>query len=438
MASYKHLRVALEAIDFQSGAFFKELTLVLEPAFSKGTIPNKEEQDSLASHLDKVILRHVGVLSSVRFSHTSTCVLVPDINARNVLINDFGFLATAQDGLKMIRAAADKNMSTGIVDLKKSRISGDFSKYEVLVNIDLDHFGKHKFTAAECAAVLLHEIGHWFTYCEMLDRVTTGNMLLSGLSTVLAGSDVKEREIAIKKAGDAVDMDDAVIQDLQKSTSDKIVVTVFITHISKKAMSSSDHSFYDSNTWEMLSDQFATRHGAGRQLSTALDKLFSTGGIIQRRGNIMYYLGEVLKIIATIVAIIFTGAVLLGGSFLGIVLGVYSSMYCYFVISMDHESDGAPAYDKPKDRFLRVRRQLVEQIKNTKLSKEMITSITGDIKLIDEVISNYNERMGLFEIINNFLFSSSRRRRDSIDFQRNLEKLAMNDLFLSAASLQTS
>jgi hypothetical protein len=437
MASYKHLKMALEAIDFQSGAFFKELTLVLEPTFSKGTRPDKQDQSALAVHLERVIFKHVGVKSKIFFSNIGTYVEVADINANNILVNHWGSFVSAADGLKMIDYAGDSGMSTGVVDLKRSRISGDFSKYEVSINIDLAHFDTHRFTAPECASVILHEIGHWFTYCEMLDRVVTGNMLLTGLSRVLSGGDVSQREIAIKKAGNVIDMDNSVIQDLQKSTSDKTVVTVFITHINQAASTREGHSFYDINTWEMLSDQFATRHGAGRHLVTALDKLFAMDGVAQRRSNFVYYLGQVIK---TALAIMTGAAVSLGvlaGSPFSFVAAIYLFLFCTSISVLTDDSDGAPIYDKPKDRFLRTRRQLVEQVKNPELPKEMVKSISEDIKLIDDVLSNYNERTDWFEAINNFLFSSSRRRRDSINFQRDLEKLSMNDLFLSAASLKT-
>ena len=431
MANFKHLQIALEAIEFQNGAFFKELELTLNPAFSKGTRPNKEEQTTLGLQLDKLIFRHTGVKSKITFTNYGTAVYVPDISAKNILNNDWGMFSSAEDGLKMIKEAGDSGVSIGIVDLKKSRITGDFSKYEVVINVDLNHFDHHHFTAAECAAVILHEIGHWFTYCEMLDRLVTGNILLEGLSRSLSGGDVSEREIAIKKVGDIVDMENSVIQDLQKSTSDKAVVSVFITEIYDRIMSKEGHSFYDSNTWEMLSDQFAMRHGAGRHIVTALDKIFVTGGMLQRRSNFVYYLGELMKTafaVASIVCVFIP------------VTQIASVIYlciAYWMMSYDHQSDGAPAYDKPKDRFLRARRQLVEQSKNTSLSEEMIVSLIEDVNVIDKVLSNYNDRIGWLEAIDNFLFKSSRRRRDSVNLQRDLEKLALNDLFLSAASLRT-
>lgn len=435
MAKLKHLEIALEAIEFQSGAFFKELTLNLEPYFVKNNGLSKEEQHVLGDALDRVILKHVGMKSKVEFTHFGTCVYVPDITARHILQNDWGHFLSAKDGMKMIEHAGENNMSVGIVDLKRSRLSGDFSKYEVVINVDLMFFRGSFMSASECAAVILHEIGHWFTYCELMDRVITGNMLLEGLNRVLAGGDASEKEIAIKKAADIVEMDDLVFQDLQKSTSDKAVITVFITHVGKKAASREGHSFYDSNTWEMLSDQFAARHGAGRHVVTALDKVFSRFGSRQRAGSFLYYFGEIMKLLSPILMIVTAAVVLVN---IEIVLAsILLLWYSYFAITLEYQEDGAPVYDKPKDRFLRIRRQLIEQVKNPDLSVEVVKSLAEDVKIIDEVISDYAERANWLESIDNFLFKSSRRRRDSTNLQRDIEKLAMNDLFLSAATLRT-
>jgi hypothetical protein len=437
MTRLKHLNIALEAIEFQNGAFFKELTLNLEPYFVKNNGLSKDEQRTLGSLLDKIIFRHVGVTTHITFSHYNTCIFVPDVSTRNILNNDWGHFTSAKDGLRMIDFAGENGMSVGIVDLKKSRMSGNFSKYQVRMNVDLGYFSNNFFTAGECAAIILHEVGHWFTYCEMLDRVVTGNMLLDGLSRVLAGGDVKEREIAIKKAADIVNLDENVIQDLQKSTSDKTVVTVFITYVSKKATTREGDSFYDSNTWEMMSDQFAARHGAGRDVVTALDKLTTRlGDTHQRKSNIMYYIGEVINVTVLMLALVITINTAFV-SFVSTVISVLCLGLSYSWISFAHLRDDVPEYDKPKDRFLRIRRQLIEQIKDTSLSSEVIKSFIQDIKVIDDVISNYAERANWLETIDNFLFNSSRRRRDNTDFQRDLEKLAMNDLFLSAASLRT-
>jgi hypothetical protein len=435
MAKFKHLEIALEAIEFQSGSFFKELALNLEPYFVKNNGLTKEEQHTLGDALDRVILKHVGMKSKVEFTHFGTCVYVPDITARHILGNDWGDFLSAKDGMKMIEHAGENNMSVGIVDLKRSRLSGDFSKYEVVINVDLMFFRGRFMSASECAAVILHEIGHWFTYCELMDRVITGNMLLEGLNRVLAGGDASEKEIAIKKVADIVEMDDLVFQDLQKSTSDKAVITVFITHVGKKAASREGHSFYDSNTWEMLSDQFAARHGAGRHVVTALDKVFSRFGSRQRDGSFLYYFGEIMKLSSGLFFIA-TAAISLVNIHV-VLASILLLGYSYFAITLAYQEDGTPVYDKPKDRFLRVRRQLIEQVKNTNLSIEVVKSLAEDVKVIDEVISDYTERANWLESIDNFLFKSSRRRRDNTNLQRDIEKLAMNDLFLSAATLRT-
>lgn len=432
MSKFKHLSIACEAIEFQNGSFFKEMVLVLQPAFSKGSALDTTEQKKLSKQLYNVIFRHVGMNAMVVFTIHPTCVYIPDVNPSSVMYGDWSKFATGNDGLKMINEIGNNKMVVGIVDSKKSMLTGDFSKQQIIINVDLNLFAKNSFTAEECAAIILHEVGHWFTYCETLDRVVTGNMLLIGLSKAMSNGDPSVREIAIKRAGSILDMEDHVVQDLQKTTSDKVVTTVFITDFGKKLMSTQGHSFYDQNTWEMLADQFAVRHGAGRHLVTALDKLLVSTE--QRRSTFLYYFVEIARVAMSVLSII-AASIMASNPFLTAIL--LFSIHFVILGSTGHEYDGAPTYDKPKDRFLRARRQLIEQTKNVNLSPEMIKSISEDVKLIDGVLGNYTEREKWFETVGNFLFSSSRRRKDSVDFQRDLEKLAMNDLFLSAATMRT-
>lgn len=437
MAKIKHFKIALEAIEFQSGAFFKELTLVLKSAFDKGTTPNLNEQKDLGAHLDKVIFQHTGVKSKVTFTLFGTGVYIPDVTNNSILTNMYGPFFKGADGKKMIENSDELGKSVGLLDLVKSRVSGDFSKYEIPIEIDLSDFTIHKFTAEESAAILLHELGHWFTYCEMLDRVVKGNMLLGGLCSTLSGTDFKEKEIAIKMAGDVIGMSKDEINSLQKNTSDKVITTVFITKVWALMKTKEGHTFYDMNTWEMLADQFAARHGAGRYLTTALDKLYVIYGA-QQRGHFIYYMSQITSALKITLRLVATALGFIASPFFGVLLAIVSVIFTINAITTAYQTDDAPIYDKPKDRFLRVRRQLIERLKNTELSPEIKISITGDIKHIDEILTNYEERAAWLEVVDNFLFKSSRARRDNIEFQKDLEKLAMNDLFISAASLSTN
>lgn len=434
MSKFQHLSIGMEAVDFQSDAFFKELALVFAPYVEKGA-PARQDQDEMSKALSKIIERQCGMNSIVQFSRSGTCIFVPDIDGSNVLLGDYRGFANSEDGLKLIEKVGGR--SSGQVDLKKGRLLGDFTKYIARINIDLGHFGSHGMSAEEIAAIVLHEVGHFFTYCEMLDRTVCANLILVGLDRELRGGDVKRREIAIERAGKAVGFERTVIEDLKKSNNDQSVTTVFITEMTGDVTSQSAHGFYDLNSWEMAADQFAARHGAGRALVTALDKLFVHYGKPVKQGKIAYYLFEVFKVIGLVFRLMWAVGSIISGTVLGVFGGVFLLAISFLFIRLAYTDGGdVPVYDKPLDRHMRVRRQLVEATKNPDLPKEMVARLADDIRIIDATTEGYTQRISWFEAVDNFLFKSSRLRRDTVKFQQDLERLAMNDLFVRSAELK--
>ncbi len=433
---FKHLQISQEAIQFQDGSFFKALTGAYKSFENEK--PSAKQSASLGKLLASMIEQYVGMNCEVVIKDHETCIYVPEIDKNNVLYGEWFGWADNADGMKMIKKASGR--SSGGIDLRKSRLSGDFSKYKPTIYIDLRLFTK--LTSEELAAITLHEIGHFFTYCEMLDRMVSGNFVLLGLDAVLrSGADIKEKEIALEEAGKALGMDKAVVEDLKKSNSDKAVMTVYISEFAGSLKSQNCHNFYDMNAWEMASDQFAARHGGGRHVVTGLDKIYKMYGMSYSGGKFTYYLMEAMKVLRMI-TLLATAATTLAAGIAGspfmLIYAVLLMGIGYLDLRSSHESGGTPTYDKPKDRALRVRRQLVEQLKQQTLPAEIIKSISEDIKIIDETIKDYYDQVGWLEQIDLFLFKSSRQRRDSVKLQQNLERLAMNDLFLQAAKLKTA
>ena len=433
LTKIKHLSVAQEAIDFQDEKFFKELVLVYTP-YVTGSVPKNQEAAALAKAVAAVINKFIDGNVTVQLNHYPTCIWTPLLDASNPMTALWSEYIRNEDGLDMIKKAGG-SLKAG-VDLKKSKLLGAFTKVSAKINIDLDHFkpGIARLTAEELAAITLHEVGHLFTYLEMMDRTMSANLVLTGLDKVLrSGADVARREMTIEAAGKAAGLEKKVIEDLKKSGADSAVTTVILTEYSKSLKSSNGNNFYDYNSWEMAADQFAQRHGAGRHIVTALDKLFTAYGAEALRGNIAYLFGEAVKMVqalfiagGSVLTAIGTGPIGLFFMFLGFGL-------VYLMASSDHERDGAPVYDKPLERAQRVRRQFVERTKNPNLPKAVVEQILQDVAVIDQTVANYASRKGWMETIWN-VFSSA--RHDSVKYQQELEKLAMNDLFLRAADLK--
>lgn len=429
----KHLAqsMSMEAIAFQSGAFFKELQMLFEPYCRKGTSPKKGELAELAGQLDKVVFKYVGVNAAIEFAYTGSCMYPPDISTNNVILGDYRAFFSSSDGLKYIsREGVGK--AIGTVNLDKSELTGFLSKIPVKIIMDIDHFVADNFTPGEFAAVLMHEIGHYFTYCELLTRTIMTNQVLAGVERVMREGDAKQYEIALKKAGEVLDVDKAVIQDLQNATDKSVVLTVLASEAAREARTSNGYSIYDQTTWEMMSDQFATRHGAGRDLATALDKIYGRYGQWFIRNSVAHAIVEALKVAYSLFLIIGGAAATALGHMGGLVMILTGLLN----IAGEVDFGVAGTYDKPQYRAARIKQQLVQWTKDPHLSKEMAEKVLDDIKIIDELIKKYAVNEAWFSLIIRKLIAPIGRRYDNVKFQQQLEAMAANNLFARALELQ--
>jgi hypothetical protein len=428
----KHMRPAMEAIAFQSGAFFKELKMLFEPYCNTGKAPSKSDLASLAGQLDRAIHNHVGVNAAIQFEYTGSCMYPPDIATNNILLGEWRNFFRSHTGISLIAKEGTEQILGG-VDLKKSKLSGFLSKIPVTIVMDISQFHVDNMTPGEYAAILLHEIGHYFSYCEMLTRTITTNQILAGVEQVMRKGDTKEYLIALKKAGKELDIEDTVIENLKDSTDEKVVLTVLATESARAPRTANANSAYDAVSWEMASDQFATRHGAGRDIATALDKIFVRYGYNARRTKTVHYIVQVYKVLKVVALLISATVLAIGGDLLHTLTALFS-VGMLLLDSVDYGIQGT--YDKPQQRINRIRQQLIESIKDPDIPKQLSQELLADIKVLDGLISEYTNHEAWLALAMRKLFAPIGRKYDNVKFQQELEALAANSLFASAVELK--
>lgn len=447
MSDYRGASIALEAIDIQNGALFKALTAIFAP-YVTGYQPDQKAQKLIRDAVEKTIVEHTGITAVFTMTTEETHVLVPVIDSNHAFFGHYRHHYKSSDGMKMIDEG--QGLATGQVDLAKSRVSGDFTKCVVTINLDVGLF-RAGFSAEEMAALVLHELGHFFTYLELLDRTCTTNLVLAGLDQVLKGADAKKREYALRKVGDIYAMPKEVVDQAVAGNSDETTISVYLTHAMGSIRSATGHSFYDMNSWEMASDQFAARHGAGRYMVTALAKMNRIYGAPALQTQYSYFMMEMASIVKVFIqALLAAGgsaaagaAVAVGtvGSYaiaiVALFVAVNLAMVVYAVLQTAYLRGAmVPVYDRDRDRVLRVRRQLIEQSKQPRIPVAMAKRLLEDVKVVDEAIAQYNADDPWLDKVAGFLFKRHRDRRDSVNLQKDLEGLALNDLFLKSLELK--
>lgn len=410
MRGLLHTQPTLESIDFQSGAFFKELTLAFTELkkVKKDDLQDPDHTGVLAA----VVKQHTGMKIVFSIDEYEPCIEIPMVNKNNPLVNNyFRNYIDSSDGMRMIQNAG--GVARGTVNLRTGKVDGIYGDLEAKIHLPKTMFSTSTYSPEEIAAVTLHECGHLLTYFEYMARTVTTNQALAGMSKALDGSaGVDEREAVLINVKKALKLGELDVQALAKSNNKKVAEVVVITHVAQQAASELGSNIYDFSTWEYLSDQYAARQGAGRYLATALDKIFRGGWNISFRSMPAYLAFEAFKIVSL---------------FLVPAVGVLFMM-------MDGISD--PSYDRPGARVQRIRNQIVENLKDKKLSKDDQERLAADLTVVDEMAKQINDRRQLLNVIWDTLSPSSRKARNQELLQKQLEDLAANDLFVKAAALK--
>jgi len=438
-----------EGIEFQNGAFFKQLVLVLEqhePGMRRSL--RRGDLEKLGHELDEVILKFTGLKTDVMWEEfdMNAYVAAPILDANSPIylsINEY--YAPGTGGANYF---VKKEGNAFNIDPKSGKVSGKITQEVFQIGAPAITYRQAKLSDEELAAVILHEVGHIFSMLECLDKTCSSNAILTELDQRLrSGLPPKEREVLLEKAGKAMGFERDVIEDAVKTTDDKVALTVYAAYSIKTIRTTSGDNLLDVNTWETLADQYATRHGAGKALVSALDKMFDGAGMMSRRSNTLYLIMEVVKMVRTIL-LIGSGAAVIGAGLLslaagGIIFVFYGALLMAIGVATVFEGnfeDGSGTYANASVRLLRIKHQLIEQVKrldHTVAPLEMKQQLLADIGAIDEVLTAYKERNGWLDAVATFLSSGFKNRQANIKFQKALESLAMNDLFVKSLELKT-
>jgi hypothetical protein len=411
----RKLFISQESVAFQDPMFFKELTL----AFSELKKVNKTElaDSGTSATVRAIVKKHTGLSIYLELGSQGPAVDIPAIDKNNVLVNSFirGYVSSS-DGLKLINDA--KDCVRGTVSMADGKVSGIFAEIESKIYFPIEMFLGSKYEPEEIAAVMLHEIGHLFTYYEFITRTVTSNQVLAGVSKSLDGSGtIESREAVLTTAAKALRLKDLDVKALAKSTDKQTVEVVIVTNIVKTSESELGANVCDFSTWEYLADQYVARYGAGKHLVIALDKVYRGSWNISFRSTPAFLAFEAFKLLL-LVSTIMVGVPVLA----------------FFVFAMDSQGDGT--YDAPGARMKRVRNQIVENLKDTKLSKDDRKKLLDDLEVIDSMLSEVNDRRQLIGVLWDCITKSNRSNRSQLLLQQDLEELVANDLFVNAAKLK--
>ena len=412
-------KLGLEAIAVQKGD-----VLLLGLAGKIGALQGKKVNQSKVtkSGIGDLIQKttNLNVTIKVVPQDYAAYVAIPKLDKNHPLLNDNHRYETGDDDAVHLMARS-RDIIKGHVDLESGTVHGDFAKVPVTIYLGANLLEGSKFTNEEVAAVLSHEIGHVFSYFEQIHLGVSLNHAIN--ATVQAMFSEKRKITKVELLDAYTDLRGVTFEDKEKlanSRSAEGVAAVLLQGEVHKSVSATGSNLYDSTGFEFLSDQFATRHGGGMHLVTALDKLQRLSGDPIYRNTASFYAIELMKTVG------FLGAVVLGGP-AAMLFGVA------LLASNPHDTD----YDYPLDRANRIKRDIMETLKDKNLDGARRDTALEHVKVIDDITEKMSQRSTTLQLVWKVLSPTARRQLNQKEAQQVIEEVLNNDMFVSAAKFQS-
>lgn len=428
--------LSLEAIHFQTSGFFEELKKAFEESWAEnGSVHNYKEaiESASAKKILEIIKRHTNLtmVYSTRYPDNGPAIIPASIRPDHVFHNEQ--LHKDSEFLSYFSTFAQKSKNkvlTGSVDLKNAKVHGFFAEEvnELLLPTDFlcrGSFYGTRMTPGEAAAVVLHEVGHGFTFMEFVTRINSANQVLAYLSDRRLNTTPDHFQVVVANVSKAFGLTKEQQAALEKAKDDKETAVLLLAMNDEKTRSELGVSMYDSVSAEQLADQFATRFGAGPDLIEILDRV---GGLEVWRNRTRY--GWVID--AFFVAVCGLAITVPGG------IGLLG---CYYLIlfTLDVAFTGSfgDTYDNAEHRPARVMQDMVEKLKDKELTSDERKSLIEAVENLQKLIETKKEFPDLAQYVALLLKSSYRKSYNYEILQKQLEAIASNHLFVKSAKLRT-
>jgi hypothetical protein len=416
--------LSLESMAYQDGQLHKDLTEAVRFLRADGTFTTPVVKESgINERINTLTGMMINIIIDAKLG-LGAYMLLPLMDKNHPFITEaFREWNTSRESSAWLQGAS----RIGSVDMKTGRVGGLFSKIPIDIRMGLGLFVDTMFSPEEIASIILHECGHARTYFLHL-----GTTVVSGLHAGMAAREVMrindqtERVKVISEAERALGIEIPNKEEISRLGTGQIadgMQMVVISHTAEKQRSETGHRLYELRATEQIADEFAVKHGAGRSLVTALDKLHRIHG-----DSSSYRNGALHVLIESMKGILFLSALILGGPVLSF------SLLAKLLLT----NPLARAYDKPEARALLIRQRIVAEMKDQTIDAQKVASLKEDLAAIDACMAGVRDKSTLTELFWENYMSEGKSASKQIAFNKRLEELLYNELFSEAASFRTS
>ncbi len=429
--------ISLEAIAFQHGRTMLKELCDATIDFRARTTSGKQ----FSTAVEAIIKKHTNI--SVAFTLEDSeihnaYVFLPGLDINHPFYNEYD-KATRQSASDWLARDAialfKKKMATvGWVDLNKGTVHGAFELITVKIFMTNFFVDDRNYTEEEVSSIILHELGHAFTTFEYLGESLVDNLSLATLIKQMAGQrDIPRKIQLLEKARTELGLKDLEVDKAAQATDEELC-SIVVAAKAKDIRNSAKAKLYTETGAEFVADQFTTRHGGGRAIVTALDK------VSREYGDVDHYTKkertglDIQHILIGLLSAVFVGVGFMVPMIPFIVIGF---LIMTGIIITIFTNPGHGRYDRTTERYKRIRNDYVNALKDPKLSRDHRIAVLADIAKIDEVTKNMSPFYSVWERLGLWLFSSHQKELDMRGLEKQLESLGTNDLFIKAAEFKT-
>lgn len=463
-----YFQIANELISQQDLSFKNKLVPIIERLLDCKTAKEAEKSSAL-KEINALLLSRTGILSelTVDTPHEPCCYPVMG-NFSHALGNFMHpvFMHNGNMNLRKILAETDKNVGT--LDLKNGRVGGIYSKIPAEIHFSFNYTKRAGLTAAEFGAILMHEVGHCFLAFEFMGRTYRASQVLAALHQVQTGRDDSFTfEDAITALATSLEYDskENIERDL-RIENDIARRSIVFGRVWQDLATDFGYQETAASSYERLADNFAARYGFAEEMTTGFLNTETLSSLRLSRNTRMalffdaatWYFCRLDPVAATrngaiagtLTAfwLLFAGAnimaiVMIGGAIGGLALAatVVSNWVDNHqhgsIINDDEYVRQKDIYDRMSWRLGRMREAVVEQLKNLKLDPELRKQLIAQSDRMAASLKDLKDTPDLYRMAALAFSSKGRDIEATKQFERKLETLANNDLFVSGNRLKT-
>jgi len=335
--------------------------------------------------------------------------------------------------------------SVNTIDTRTGKVIGSINNHNILIKVDFKGLIQIvKLTDVEIAAIIMHEVGHAFTYILFNDKLATMNETMQAVGAI-RNNYANVAKISEMTKIELQNIDNSVTdKDVANMLSDNYVVqsSAIFSFISKN-LDVKDLSLYliptaSNYNAETIADSYAARMGFGVELMQSLDKLNKIINDFNRINETAIKLQNIFIVVSAIIA---------NAAFFGLTMAALWLLKYFFFYTLGSlisdiiggvVTDIIPlTYKENTERYKKIYNNEVDRIKTLDLTTQEKEEIISNLAVMKAIIGDRRSNdISLSFKIYTTLFRS-RGNKASYDIQQDvLEKLANNELFVKALSLQ--